>query len=235
MSLVQTAKISCSSSRVRSTSSLRSWPAEKAGPLARRMMARTSGRTLCRSSSSVRSCIRGVDRALRCSGRFSVMRTAGRASSTSKFFSSNCMATLYRVLLTYDGRCFGCGQENEEGLKMRFEPTGDGSVCLFEVPERYRSWRGMIHGGMIALMLDEAVGWASWHAGHPGLTGRLEVRFRQPLRFGDRVRVVGRVEKVRRTLVYASAFIERIADQERIAEATATLMATPTELTAPCP
>jgi len=145
------------------------------------------------------------------------------------------MATLYRVLLTYDGRCFGCGQENEEGLKMRFEPTGDGSVCLFEVPERYRSWRGMIHGGMIALMLDEAVGWASWHAGHPGLTGRLEVRFRQPLRFGDRVRVVGRVEKVRRTLVYASAFIERIADQERIAEATATLMATPTELTAPRP
>ena len=118
---------------------------------------------------------------------------------------------------------------------MRFEPTGDGSVCLFEVPERYRSWRGMIHGGMIALMLDEAVGWASWHAGHPGLTGRLEVRFRQPLRFGDRVRVVGRVEKVRRTLVYASAFIERIADQERIAEATATLMATPTELTAPRP
>jgi len=143
------------------------------------------------------------------------------------------MATLYRVLVTYDGRCFGCGQENEEGLKMRFEPTADGSICEFEMPERYQSWRGMIHGGMIALMLDEAVGWAGWHSGYPGLTGRLEVRFRQPLRLGDRVRVVGRVEKVRRTLVYASAFIERTGDGERIADATATLMAAPTELTAP--
>ena len=143
------------------------------------------------------------------------------------------MANLYRVLLSYDGRCFGCGQDNQEGLKMRFEPTADGSACEFEVPERYQSWRGMIHGGLIALMLDEAVGWAGWHSGHPGLTGRLEVRFRQPLRLGDRVRVVGRVEKVRRTLVYANACIERINDGERIADATATLMATPIELTAP--
>jgi acyl-coenzyme A thioesterase PaaI-like protein len=143
------------------------------------------------------------------------------------------MATLYRVLVTYDGHCFGCGQDNEEGLRMRFEPTPEGSVCEFTVPERYQSWRGMIHGGLIALMLDEAVGWAGWHAGHPGLTGRLEVRYRQPLRLGERVRVAGRVDRIRRTLVYASASIDRLADGERIADATATLMAVPTELTAP--
>jgi acyl-coenzyme A thioesterase PaaI-like protein len=143
------------------------------------------------------------------------------------------MATLYRVLVTYDGRCFGCGQDNDGGLQMRFEKTAEGSVCELQVPDLYQSWRGMIHGGLIALMLDEAVGWAGWHAGHPGLTGRLEIRFRQPLRLGERVRVVGRVERVRRTLVYASAFIDRTSDSARIAEATATLMATPTELTQP--
>ena len=135
------------------------------------------------------------------------------------------------MLVTYDGRCFGCGQDNDAGLQMRFEETAEGSVCEFQVPELYQSWRGMIHGGLIALMLDEAVGWAGWHAGHPGLTGRLEIRFRQPLRLGERVRVVGRVERVRRTLVYASAFIDRTSDKARIADATATLMATPTELT----
>ena len=116
---------------------------------------------------------------------------------------------------------------------MRFVKTAEGSVCEFQVPELYQSWRGMIHGGLIALMLDEAVGWAGWHAGHPVLTGRLEIRFRQPLRLGESVRVVGMVEKVRRTLVYASAFIDRTSDHARIAEATATLMATPTELTQP--
>lgn len=116
---------------------------------------------------------------------------------------------------------------------MRFEPTPEGSVCEFAVPDRFQSWRGMVHGGVIALMLDEAVGWAAWHAGRPGLTGRLEVRYRQPLRLAERVRVVGRLESVRRTVVYASSFIDRLADGERIAEATAKLMAVPAEVISP--
>ncbi len=139
------------------------------------------------------------------------------------------------MVVTYDGHCFGCGEDNDAGLKMRFTPAEDGSICEFEVPERFQSWRGMVHGGLVALMLDEAVGWAAWHAGHPGLTGRLEVRYRRPLSIGQRVRVVGRVDRLRRSLVYAAATIDRVSDGERIAEATATLMAVPAELTAPRP
>jgi acyl-coenzyme A thioesterase PaaI-like protein len=135
------------------------------------------------------------------------------------------------VEVTYDGHCFGCGQGNPEGLGMRFEDGGSEAVCEYDVPERYQSWRGMVHGGVVALMLDEAVGWAGWHAGHPGLTGRLEVRYRQPLAVGERVRVVGRVQRVRRTLVYASASIDRLRDGQRVAEATATLMTMPAVVT----
>ena len=127
----------------------------------------------------------------------------------------------------YDGRCFGCGPENAEGLQMAFSPAGGESVCEYEVPARYQSWQGVVHGGMVALMLDEAVGWAAWHAERPGVTGRMEVRYRQPLRIGERVRVVGRVDRVRRSLVYASARIERGAGSV-VAEATAVLMETPT-------
>ena len=129
----------------------------------------------------------------------------------------------------FDGRCFGCGPLNEEGLQMTFLPEGDVSVTEFEVPARYQSWKGVVHGGMVALMLDEAVGWAAWHRGHPGVTGKLEVRYRLPLRVGERVRLTGRVDNVRRTLVYATAKIERISDGATVAEATATLMeASPT-------
>ena len=130
--------------------------------------------------------------------------------------------------VTYDGACFGCGERNERGLKMRFLDQGGESVCEYRVPPEYQSWQGMVHGGLIALMLDEAVGWAGWHAGHPGLTGKLEVRYRMPLKVGEEVRVVGRVERIRRSLVYAASHIERLSDGTRIAEATATLMATPT-------
>src|SRR5437867_242058 len=200
---VHTSKTVRSSSSVLSISSFRSWPAEKAGPFARITITRTSPRRLCLSSSSVSSVMSSVERALRVSGRFSVIVTAGRRSSTSKCLSSTATVTLYAVEVTYDGRCFGCGERNSEGLQMRFENTGSEAVCDFEVPARYQGWQGIVHGGMVALMLDEAVGWAGWHAGHPGVTGKLEVRYRQPLELGERVRVVGRVDRVQRTLVYA--------------------------------
>jgi len=131
------------------------------------------------------------------------------------------------VEVTYDGRCFGCGGENADGLQMRFEPAGDEVECVFRVPARFQSWEGMVHGGVVALMLDEAAGWAAWQAEKPGLTGRLEVRYRQPLRLGDEVRVAGRVERVRRSLVYASSAITRVEDGSLVAEATAVLMHTP--------
>ena len=107
---------------------------------------------------------------------------------------------------------------------MTFAPGPEGSVAEMVVPERFQSWSGMAHGGVVALMLDEAVGWAAWHSGHPGVTGRLQVNFRRPLRLGEAVRVVGRVERVRRTLVYTSAYIESQVDGARIADATATLV-----------
>ena len=125
----------------------------------------------------------------------------------------------------FDGHCFGCGPLNSDGLQLKFEPVEDGSsVASYEVPPRFQSWAGMAHGGIVALMLDEAVGWAAWHAGHPGVTGRLQVSFRRPLKLGERVRIVGKVENIRRTLVYVTAAVENRDDQSRIADATATLV-----------
>ncbi|MFZ0216098.1 MAG: PaaI family thioesterase [Candidatus Dormiibacterota bacterium] len=133
--------------------------------------------------------------------------------------------------VTYDGRCFGCGEHNDDGLQMRFAKVGDESICDFTVPPRFQSWEGVIHGGIVALMLDEAIGWACWHRGHPGVTGRLEVRYRQPLRVGEQVRVAARIDHGRRSLHYASGWIERLADGSKIAEASATVMEIPTEVT----
>lgn len=129
----------------------------------------------------------------------------------------------------FDGHCFGCGPLNPDGLQLKFEPSGDGtSVAFYEVPPRFQSWAGMAHGGIVSLMLDEAVGWAAWHAGHPGVTGRLQVSLRRPLKLGERVKITGRVESVRRTLVYLSASIDNAEDGSRVADATATLMETKT-------
>jgi acyl-coenzyme A thioesterase PaaI-like protein len=128
------------------------------------------------------------------------------------------------VEVHFDGHCFGCGPLNPDGLQLKFEPGPEGSVAFYEVPPRFQSWSGMAHGGIVSLMLDEAVGWAAWHAGHPGVTGRLQVSLRRPLKLGERVRIVGHVDNVRRTLVYVSAYVENAADLSRVADATATLV-----------
>ena len=121
----------------------------------------------------------------------------------------------------FDGHCFGCGPLNPDGLQLKFEPVEDGSsVASYEVPPRFQSWAGMAHSGIVSLMLGEAVGWAAWHAGHPGVTGRLQVS----LKLGERVRIVGRVENVRRTLVYVTAYVENADNGSRVADATATLV-----------
>lgn len=124
----------------------------------------------------------------------------------------------------FDGHCYGCGPLNPDGLQLHFEPGLEGSAAEYVVPERLQSWAGMAHGGIVALMLDEAVGWAAWHAGHPGVTGRLQVSYRRPLKIGEHVRILGKVENVRRSLVYVSAVVENAGDHSRIADATATLM-----------
>jgi acyl-coenzyme A thioesterase PaaI-like protein len=134
--------------------------------------------------------------------------------------------------VTFDGHCFGCGPLNEDGLRLVFTPGPAGSVAEYDVPDRFQSWAGMAHGGIVALMLDEAVGWAAWHAGHPGVTGRLAVSYRRPLKLGERVRITGTVERVRRSLVYTSAVVENRDDGSRIADATATLMETRTTIEA---
>ena len=124
----------------------------------------------------------------------------------------------------FDGHCFGCGPLNPDGLQLQFSPGPEGSVAEYQVAPRFQSWAGMAHGGIVALMLDEAVGWAAWHGGHPGVTGRLQVSLRRPLKLGERVRIVGRVDNIRRNLVYVTAFVENRDDHSRIADATATLM-----------
>ena len=97
-----------------------------------------------------------------------------------------------------------------------------GTGCA--VPAGGRGWTGVGPGGFVARHLDGAGGGAAWHRGHAGVTVRLEVRWRLPLRIGERIRLTGRVGKVRRTLVYATSSIERLAHGATSPDASATPM-----------
>jgi uncharacterized protein (TIGR00369 family) len=55
---------------------------------------------------------------------------------------------------------------------------------------------GYAHGGVLAALLDEAMGTAAWHAGHQVVAANLSVDFKQPVPLGGAINIVGRVESV---------------------------------------
>lgn len=105
-----------------------------------------------------------------------------------------------------DGRCFACGPLAETGLAMRFEETGTGTVaCSITLAERYQGWRGIAHGGIVAMLLDEGMAYAAATRGHLGVTAELTMRFRAPVPLGAPLLVRGRVEWQRRNVLGVSA------------------------------
>ncbi len=81
--------------------------------------------------------------------------------------------------LVDDGHCIGCGPHAPSGLGMRFEIHPDKSVeSTVTVGAAFAGWRGVVHGGIVALLLDEAMAYAAGAHGVLAVTGDLRVRFR---------------------------------------------------------
>lgn len=93
--------------------------------------------------------------------------------------------------------CFGCGDENALGLRMRFERIGEVVVSRTELMPEHAGYPAFAHGGVVATLLDEAMGWAMFHlAGRHGVTRSLSVTYRRPVALGRRLVVRGRVLRV---------------------------------------
>jgi uncharacterized protein (TIGR00369 family) len=94
-------------------------------------------------------------------------------------------------------QCFVCGRDNASGLRMDFEYEGDDAVCRFSLEPRFEGFPGLIHGGIVAAILDEAMAKAILHAGWEAVTARMTTEYRQPLRSGVGYTVRGRVLECR--------------------------------------
>ena len=97
-------------------------------------------------------------------------------------------------------QCFVCGRQNPFGLKLDFyEDIELGQVVSqFTVPEMYQGYPGVVHGGIVAAILDEVSGRAVLLGGSEDnlmATLRLTVRYRQPTPTETQLTAVGWVER----------------------------------------
>ncbi len=96
--------------------------------------------------------------------------------------------------------CFVCGRKNRLGLYMTFYDNGENEVCAeYTVAEDYQGYPGVVHGGVVAAMLDETVARVSMIGDphHFMMSVKLEVKYRHPVPTQTPLKIVGRIVKLR--------------------------------------
>jgi acyl-coenzyme A thioesterase PaaI-like protein len=87
-------------------------------------------------------------------------------------------------VITHHELCFGCGLANLFGLQMEVERAGDGVRGRFFAKQDHQGPPGVVHGGIVATALDEAMALLVHDAQIPALTRRLEVDLLRPAPIG---------------------------------------------------
>ncbi|MFC2059942.1 PaaI family thioesterase [Chloroflexota bacterium] len=126
--------------------------------------------------------------------------------------------------------CFGCGGDNPIGLKLSFQWDGKTARTEFTPTKLYQGWAGLVHGGIIACILDEAMGNAAVLAGMNCVTARMQVQLRRMALVDETLIITSSLTKKTRKLVEAKAAIH-LQDGTLIAEGTATQFVVNTSIT----
>ena len=123
------------------------------------------------------------------------------------------------------GNCFVCGQNNPDGLRLTFDidPENQTLKTTFVANPTFQGWDGIVHGGIISTLLDEAMAKLAYELGYDTVTVSLEIRFKKPAPILEPLLVYGEITEVSKRLVKAKAWIAR-EDGTVLAEGKSTLM-----------
>jgi len=116
--------------------------------------------------------------------------------------------------------CFACGQNNPIGLKLSFEWDGKTARTEFTPTEFHQGWSGIVHGGIIQCLLDEAMGYATRFEGLDCLTAEIHARLARPALISEPLIITSSVIKKTRRLIKTKAVIS-LKDGTLVAEGTA--------------
>jgi acyl-coenzyme A thioesterase PaaI-like protein len=121
--------------------------------------------------------------------------------------------------------CFVCGPDNPRGLHLAFQSNEVGEMIAEWIPEpEMEGYQGIVHGGIVSTVLDEAMAKVVDATGANALTAELRVRFRQQVSSGSPVHVRGWIEGRNKRKINAEAALTG-ADGIELAHAWAVFLA----------
>ena len=105
--------------------------------------------------------------------------------------------------LPHTHSCFVCGESNPLGLKLRFHTDGRAVTTRFTPRVEHIGFKGVVHGGLIATVLDEIMVWAcAVQTRRFAFCAELNVRFMNPLSPGEEVLVTSELVANRRNRIF---------------------------------
>jgi uncharacterized protein (TIGR00369 family) len=96
--------------------------------------------------------------------------------------------------------CFVCGELNERGLRTSIYATTGLAWTELTLGPDLVGWSDKAHGGILAALLDELMGWALFEHDCWGVTAELTVRYLRPVDVSQRLRIEGEVVEATRRL-----------------------------------
>jgi len=127
--------------------------------------------------------------------------------------------------LESNGNCFVCGKNNPNGLRLSFEIDKEKQTLktTFVASPTYQGWDGIVHGGILSTLLDEAMANLVYELGYQTVTASIEIRFRKPAPILEPLLVYGEITEVSKRLIRAKAHIAK-EDGTILAVGTSTFM-----------
>jgi uncharacterized protein (TIGR00369 family) len=106
--------------------------------------------------------------------------------------------------------CFVCGMDNPDGMHLKFvlDEERQTFVCHFRLGKRYTGPPGHCHGGIIASILDDAMGKVNKLHHVVALTREMTVEYLKPVPLHKPLRVEGReIKKLGRTHINSAEIL----------------------------
>ncbi|MBP9902624.1 MAG: PaaI family thioesterase [Verrucomicrobia bacterium] len=123
--------------------------------------------------------------------------------------------------LPHTHSCFVCGESNPFGLRLRFETDGRVVQTRFVPRAEHIGFKGVVHGGILATVLDEIMVWACAVPTRKfAYCAELTVRYRHPLAPGETVVVTSELVVNRKDRIYEAKASARNVANVILAEAT---------------
>lgn len=123
--------------------------------------------------------------------------------------------------LPHTHSCFVCGESNPLGLKLRFHTDGRVVTTRFTPLAEHIGFKGVVHGGLIATVLDEIMVWAcAVQTKRFAFCAELNVRFVNPLAPGEEILVTSELVEDRRNRIFETRGSVQTVSGKLLAEGT---------------